>query len=121
MLKKLAASAIVAIFILSIAGICSAGSEIDQPTAQPMEKTKDRLSRGMNNIFYGQIEVPKNIDETKTKGTKVERCSEKTRSGVERGIARTIAGLWQVATFWYSDPECVTSSAPQTTTASTTK
>lgn len=108
MLKKIVVLAIVSLFIFSTLGLYADQSS-SQPTAQPMEKTKDRVSRGMNNILYGPTEVPKNIDETNTKGTKLDRCSEKTRTGVERGIARVVAGVWQLATFWYSDPGAVTS------------
>jgi len=57
----------------------------------------------MNNIFLGPTEIPKNLNETTTKGTKVERCTENTKDGVARGIARFVGGLWQLATFWYSD------------------
>ncbi|MFA5147397.1 MAG: hypothetical protein WC515_08480 [Candidatus Omnitrophota bacterium] len=111
MAKKLFVMAIVSIFICSTLGICNAESTTSQPTVPPVEKTKDRLSRGMNNLLYGSLEVPSNIDETKTKGTQMDRCSTKTRSGVERGIARIFAGVWQLATFWYSDPGCVTSAS----------
>ncbi|MDD5496306.1 MAG: hypothetical protein PHP46_04300 [Candidatus Omnitrophica bacterium] len=75
----------------------------------------------MNNLLYGSVEVPKNLDESSTKGTKVENCTEKTRSGVERGIARIFTGAWQLATFWYSDPGCVTSTAQATRDAASTK
>lgn len=119
MLKKFITSAIVTIFILSAIGAYAAES-IDQPTIKPIEKTKDRASRAMNNILYGPVEVPKNIDETKTKGAKIDRCTEKTRSGVERGIARIVGGVWQLATFWYSDPGCVTSSTAAGAGASAT-
>lgn len=112
MFKKIMVLAIVSQFIFSTLGLCDSS----QPTAQPLEKTKDRLSRGMNNILYGPTEVPKNLDETKTKGTKIDRCSEKTRSGVERGIARLVGGVWQIATFWYSDPDAVTSTEAATAT-----
>ncbi len=108
MLKKFAILAIVSLFIFSTLGAYAAQGT-DQPTVPPVEKTKDRISRGMNNLLYSHLEVPQNIDETKTKGTAMDRCSGKTRSGVERGIARLFAGVWQVATFWYSDPGCVTS------------
>jgi hypothetical protein len=117
--KKILSLAIVSIFILSAIGAYAA-SDIDQPTAQPMETTKDRISRGVNNIFYGPAELPKNLNETQTKGTAIDRCSKRTRTGVERGIARFVAGVWQLATFWYSDPGCVTSTkqASQTTSRS---
>lgn len=104
MTKKIITLAIVSLFIFSTLGLCA-----DKSTSQPLEKTKDRLSNGVDNIFYGPTEVPNNLDETKSKGTKIERCTEKTRSGVERGIARLVGGVWQVATFWYSDPDAVTS------------
>lgn len=108
-MKKIALLAIVSIFILST--VAAYAGDASQPTVPPMEKTKDRLSRGMNNLLYGPTEIPKNLNQTNTKGTKIDRCTEKTRTGVERGIARFFSGVWQVATFWYSDPGCVTSSS----------
>ena len=108
MVKKSAYLLLAALFIFTTIGMCE---NLNQPTAKPYESTKDRVSRGMNNLLLGPVEVPKNLDESKTKGTQVERCSTKTRSGVERGIARIVGGVWQLATFWYSDPGCVTSSS----------
>jgi len=117
MLKKLFILSIVSLFILSTVG-AYAETALNQPIAKPpIEKTKDRASRAMNNIFYGPVEVPKNLDETKTKGVPVDRCTQKTRTGVERGIARVVGGIWQLATFWYSDPGCVTSSNKAAQTA----
>lgn len=121
MFKKFIILAIVSIFILSTVGAYAAESSSSQPTVPPMEKTKDRLNRGMNNLLYGPTEVADNLNETKTKGTQIDRCSTKTRSGVERGIARFVAGVWQVATFWYSDPGCVTSSSQLSATPTATK
>lgn len=118
MTKKIIAIAIVSIFIFSAIGSYAA-TDTAQPTAQPMEKTKDRLSRGMNNLLYGPTEVPQNIDETKTKGTKIDRCTEHTKSGVERGIARIVGGVWQLATFWYSDPGYETSSSVERKSSAT--
>ena len=110
MLKKMFILAIVSLFVFSTVGVY-AETALNQPIAKPpIEKTKDRASRAMNNILYGPVEVPKNLDETKTKGTAIDRCNQKTRTGVERGIARVVGGIWQLATFWYSDPGCVTSS-----------
>ena len=117
MIKRILILAIVSLFILSTIGAYAA--DTNQPTIQPIEKTKDRASRAMNNLLYGPVEVPKNIDETKTKGTKIDRTTEKTRTGVERGIARIVGGAWQLATFWYSDPGCVTSS--KTSSSASTK
>jgi hypothetical protein len=108
-MKKILVVTIAALFILSAAGAYAADIELKQPLAKPYENTKDRMSRSMNNIFYGPAEVPGNINETGTKGATMDRCSPKTKSGVERGIARVVGGVWQLATFWYSDPGCVTS------------
>lgn len=110
MIKKVVCLSIVSIFTFSALGAYADRNTLQPTAAQPMEKTKDRASRAMNNILLGPMEVPQNIDETKTKGTQMDKCSKKTRSGVERGIARITTGIWQLATFWYSDPGCVTSS-----------
>jgi hypothetical protein len=107
-MKKILALAIVSLFIFSTLG-AYADQATSQPVVPPMDKTKDRASRAMNNMLYGPVEVPKNLNETNTKGTEVTGCSKKTRTGVERGIARFVAGAWQLATFWYSDPGAVTS------------
>ena len=117
MLKNVIILVIVSIFIFSAAGVYAA-SEANQPTAQSMESTKTRASRAMNNMLYGPVEVAGNLNETGTKGTKIDKCSEKTRSGVERGIARFVGGVWQLATFWYSDPNI---SGPSSSSSSSTK
>lgn len=63
---------------------------------------KDNLSKGMDNIFYGQVEGPDNLNETGSKGTKAfPECTDGTKDGVERTIARTVGGIWQILTFWY--------------------
>jgi len=117
MAKKAITLAIVSIFLLGTVG-AYAGELSSKPTAQPLEKTKDRVSRAMNNMLCGPVEVPNNINETGSKGTMLDRCSTKTRSGVERGIARLFTGVWQLATFWYSEPDCVTSTKPKSAAAS---
>lgn len=112
-MRKIAVAAMVSMFLLSTVGAYAAVvSDTVQPTVPHTEKTKDRASRAMNNIFYGPVETPANIDETKTKGAKIDGCGEKTKDGVARGIARIVGGVWQLATFWYSDPGCVTSTEP---------
>jgi hypothetical protein len=61
-----------------------------------------QLSKGLDNIVYGDMETPDNINETNTKGAKAfEDCTDDTKDGVGRGIARIVGGLWQIATFWY--------------------
>ena len=69
MIKKVIVLAIVSIFIFPAIGVYAAKEETSQGTAQPMEKTKDRLNDGMNNLLYGPVEVPDNLNETKTKKT----------------------------------------------------
>ena len=104
MIKRVFALAIVAIFILTVATAYGAKVPVPTTAARPLDKTKDRLSKGMDNLLYGPTEVPDNLSETKSKGTKLEGYTEKTRTGVERGIGRFFTGVWQLATFWYSDP-----------------
>lgn len=119
-MKKIVSLLTVMLFLLStIAAFAAEPKYLDQPTVKQPEKTKDRLSRGMNNLLYGTVESADNINQTNTKGTQLEKCNKKTRSGVERGIARVFTGVWQLATFWYSDPGCVTKSAQAAPTAGT--
>jgi hypothetical protein len=108
-MKKITAIFIAALFIFSTMGAYAGETALNQPLAKPYENTKDRASRSMNNLFYGPTEMPDNINDTKTKGEAMDRCIPKTKSGFERGIARMVSGAWQLATFWYSDPGCVTS------------
>ncbi|MCX5679545.1 MAG: hypothetical protein NTZ95_02595 [Candidatus Omnitrophica bacterium] len=108
-MKKIAAIIIVTLFAFSAIGAYAAETALNQPIAKPYDKTKDRMSRAMNNIFYGPTELPDNISNTKTKGEAMDRCIPKTKTGVERDIARLVGGVWQIATFWYSDPGYVTS------------
>lgn len=110
MAKRSLTVALLTVFILSCAGIFAAFAALDteKPIVPPYEDTKDRASRAMNNMFLGPVETPDNLNQSSTKGTEVDRCIPKTKSGVERGIARVVGGAWQLATFWYSDPGCVT-------------
>jgi len=65
---------------------------------EPLKK----LSKGLDNIVYGEIEVPDNINETNTKGAKAfTDCTDDTKDDVGRGIARIVGGIWEIATFWY--------------------
>ena len=104
MTKRVFALAIVAIFILTVATAYGANVPDSRAAERPLDKTKDRLSKGKDNLLSGTTEMPDNLNETKTKGTKLEGHTEKTRTGVERGIGRFFTGVWQLATFWYSDP-----------------
>lgn len=104
MMKRLVLVLVALVFVFSTVGAYAEKSP-SEPTSPPMETTKDRASRAMNNMFYGPSEIPENMVETKTKGTQMERCTTKTKTGVERGIARFFTGAWQLATFWYSEPD----------------
>ena len=105
MIKKFTILIAAVLFFVSSAAAYAATTPIDEPISkQPLEKTKDRAARAMNNILYGVIEMPNNIDLSKTKGKPIENCTDKTKSGFECGIARLFIGTWQLATFWYSDP-----------------
>ena len=67
-------------------------------------KPLKNLSKGLDDMFYGEVEIPDSIDETHTKGTPAyPDCTLKTNDDVGRGIARFVGGLWQVATFWYPE------------------
>ena len=60
------------------------------------------ISRGLDNIVYGDIEIPDNINETNSKGTVAfKKCTDSTKDDVGRGIARIVGGIWELATFWY--------------------
>lgn len=68
------------------------------------DKPINKLSEAIDNIFYGAVECPDNLNETGSKGVKAfDDCTEKTKSGVERSIARVVGGIWQALTFWYPE------------------
>lgn len=61
-----------------------------------------KLSKGLDNIVYGSVETPDNINETKSKGqVAFKECNDDTKSDVGRAVTRVIGGLWEIATFWY--------------------
>lgn len=60
------------------------------------------LSRGLDNIVYGIIEIPDNINDTNSKGQKAfPECTDATKDDLGRGIARVVGGVWELLTFWY--------------------
>jgi hypothetical protein len=89
---------IASLFVLSAYAVSTA-------SAEQCENTKDRLCRGVNDVFCGPVEIPDNLCQTNSKGVKLDGCNEKTRTGVERGLARIGKGIWTIATFWYSEPD----------------
>ncbi len=67
-------------------------------------KPLQNLGAGLDDIVYGDLEIPNNIDETNTKGTPAyENCTAKTNDGFGRGVTKFVGGLWKVATFWYPE------------------
>ncbi len=67
-------------------------------------KPLENIGSGLDDMAYGQVEVPDSIDQTKTKGSPAyEKCTAKTNDDAGRGIARFVGGLWKVATFWYPE------------------
>ena len=62
----------------------------------------ENLGKGLDNIVYGDLETPDNVNGTNSKGTKAfPECTDMTKDDVHRGIARIVGGLFQVLTFWY--------------------
>jgi len=91
-MKKIIVFMVVFVMVCSVSAFAS--------TNKPLE----RLGSGLNNIAYGEIEIPDSIDETGTKGTPAfPNCTDKTNDDVGRGIARFVGGVWQIATFWYPE------------------
>ena len=81
---------------LGIAGISVAS--VNKPLAN--------IGKGLDNIVYGDVEVPDNMTQTNSKGSPAfEKCTSKTNDDVGRGIARVVGGVWQVLTFWYPQDE----------------
>ena len=61
-----------------------------------------QLASGLNDVVYGEMEIPDNINETNTKGRKAyDSCTDATKDDVGRGIVKVVGGIWKIATFWY--------------------
>ncbi|MBD3379311.1 MAG: hypothetical protein GF408_02495 [Candidatus Omnitrophica bacterium] len=93
-MKKLFILIVVAALLFNVSAFAS--------TNKPLKN----LGQGLDDILYGQLEVPDNIDETGTKGSPAYSDStDKTNDDVGRGIARFVGGIWKIATFWYPESE----------------
>ena len=91
-MKKLFIVLIVLVMVFNVSAFAS--------TNKPLQN----LGEGLDNIVYGDVEVPDSINETNTKGTPAfTECTSATNDDVGRGIARFVGGIWQVATFWYPE------------------
>ena len=90
-MKKIIALLIIVSFIPTLNALAISKNE-------PFKK----LAVGLQNVTYGTIEVPNNINETKSKGQKAFKdCTDDTKDDIGRGIARVVGGIWELATFWY--------------------
>lgn len=84
-------------FVLIVTFITASGA-FAISTNEPLKK----LSKGLDNVVYGSVETPDNINGTKSKGqVAFKDCTDDTKSDVGRAITRVIGGLWEIATFWY--------------------
>lgn len=74
------------------------------PSLASTNKPLENLSDGLDNTFYGVVEIPDNMNQTQSKGTPAYAdCTASTKDDVGRGIARFVGGLWRIATFWYPE------------------
>ena len=90
-MKRIVTFLVIGIFILSAASVLA-------------ETPRGRLTSGLKDLLCGPVEMPDNINQSNSKGTNVSPAfTNKTKTGVERGIARVFSGVWKVATFWYAD------------------
>lgn len=69
-------------------------------------KPLKNLGAGLDELVYGPIEIPDNLNETNSKGTPsgVDNTAH-TNDDVGRGIARFVEGIWRIATFWYPESD----------------
>ena len=90
------------IAILIIAALIPSFSAFAISKNEPLKNLGD----GLDDVAYGAIETPDNIDETHTKGEPAYAdCTDATKDDVGRGIARVVGGVWKVITFWYPKGE----------------
>ncbi len=91
-MKKIVVFALISMFLFSFVSMA----------ANPFKL--DKLEPGLDNILYGSIETPDNINETNSKGTPAfSDCTDKTKDDVGRAIVRVVGGLYKLATFWYPE------------------
>ena len=93
-MKKLFILLVILVMVFNVSAFAS--------TNKPLKN----LGEGLDEIAYGQIEVPDSINQTNTKGTPAySDCTSKTNDDVGRGIARFVGGVWRIATFWYPEDD----------------
>ncbi len=88
------------LFVIMIAFVMLLNVSAFASTNKPLQNLGD----GLDNIVYGDVEVPDSINETNTKGSPAfSDCTSATNDDVGRGIARFVGGVWEIATFWYPE------------------
>jgi len=88
-MKKVISLILISAFIFTYTSVASEN--------QPLKN----IGKGLDNVVYGSVELPDNINDTNSKGTAFTNCTAKTKSGVGRTVVRVVGGLYQLATFWY--------------------
>ena len=88
------------LFILLVIFALISNITVFASTNKPLKN----LGQGLDDMFYGKVEVPDNMEETGSKGSPAyDDCTTKTNDDMGRGIARFVGGLWRIATFWYPE------------------
>jgi hypothetical protein len=88
-MKKLFAIVLVSIFVLSSVSFAAEGSKMDK---------KGRAGKALDNIFYGAVEVPDNMDQNAEKP--FPKVTAKKNDGFGQGITRIFGGIYQLLTPW---------------------
>jgi hypothetical protein len=93
-MRKVMAFLVLSVFVVSACAFASSNAPLKN------------IGKGLDDMVYGDIEIPKSIDQTKTKGAPAyEKCTKKTNDDFGRGVTRFVGGFWRVATFWYPEDE----------------
>ena len=91
--------------IVGISILCTATTAHCQTTnIQPLKKTRDRAARAMSSLLYGPAEMPNRICSQVDEDAQTASCDARTRTELEKDIARIIDGAWGLATFWRPAP-----------------
>lgn len=88
--------------MIKVVALMLVGMYLLAPIAMADPFKLNKLQTGVNNVVYGSIETPDNINATNSKGTKAfSDCTDKTKDDVGRTIVRVVGGAYQMLTFWY--------------------
>lgn len=90
------------LFILVLVAAMMFSATAFASTNKPLKN----LGQGLDDMVYGKMEVPDNINETGSKGSPAyDSCTEKTNDDFGRGVARFVGGAWRIVTFWYPEDD----------------